>query len=164
MPPSPDQVGRVVSINVAPNGGVPKRPVPSAEVREDGVGGDKQNDLKHHGGPMRAVCLFPIELIDKLRGEGHPIEPGMVGENLTLEGIEWSGVGPGHRFSFDGGVELEVTSYANPCSTIRDAFSDKDSRRIKQELHSGESRLYARIIVPGVLSTGEGVRLIPPQA
>jgi MOSC domain-containing protein YiiM len=150
--------GKVVQIGLS-NGGVPKRPVPSARVTRDGVEGDRQNDLKHHGGPERAVSLFSLEVIERLRAEGHPIAPGTAGENLTLAGLDWHAVKPGCRLRFDGGVELEVASFTNPCSTIRDSFTDLDFRRIKQDLHPGESRVYARVLAEGTISAGEAVSL-----
>jgi MOSC domain-containing protein YiiM len=54
--------GRLVSINLS-NGGVPKRPVPECRVTESGLEGDRQRDLHFHGGPNRAVCLYPLERI-----------------------------------------------------------------------------------------------------
>jgi len=159
-----DHLGHVVQINVS-NGGVPKRPVAggAARITRDGVVGDRQEDTKHHGGPDRAVCLFSLEVIERLRAEGHPIAPGTVGENLTIRGIDWSLVKPGASLAFEGGVVLGVTSYTTPCSTIRASFADSDSRRIKQELHPGESRVYTRVIREGVVRTGEVVRLTIDQ-
>ena len=150
--------GKVEQISISP-GGVPKKPVQSVKVTREGVTGDDQNDKKHHGGPMRAVCLFSREIIDRLRDEGHPIEPGSTGENLTISGLDWERVMPGCRLKFEGGVELEITSYTEPCSTIRDAFADKNSKRIKQELHPGESRVYAKVLSEGDIAVGEGVEL-----
>src|SRR5690606_18924360 len=140
--------GRIHQVNVS-DGGVPKRPVEAADVTTTGLIGDRQNDTKHHGGPPRAVCLFSPEVIDRLRGEGHPSEPGSAGENVTLSGLEWADVAPGGRFVFDGGVELQVTSYTTPCSTIRNAFQDLRFNRIKQAEHPGESRVYACVVQPG---------------
>src|SRR3712207_3923787 len=88
--------GVVHQINVS-NGGVPKLPVPEAAVTVDGVGGDRQRDLRVHGGPFRAVCLFSLEVIERLRAEGHPIAPGTVGENVTVGGLDWTLVRPGVR-------------------------------------------------------------------
>lgn len=150
--------GRVDRINVS-DGGVPKHAVARARVTASGVEGDRQNDLKHHGGPERAVSLFSMEVIERLRTEGHPIAPGTAGENLTLSGVEWAALRPGARLRFDGGVVLEVASYAGPCATIRESFRDLEFRRIKQELHPGESRVYARVLAEGVIESGEGVRV-----
>ena len=155
----PDQLGRVASINVAPQGGVPKGPVASAAISAERVVGDRQNNTLHHGGPLRAVCLYSAERIAALQAEGHPIVAGSVGENLTLSGVDWAAVAPGNRLVFDGGVELEVTSYTTPCQKIAAAFKDGDSTRIRQQLNPGWSRVYARVITPGVVRWGEGLTL-----
>lgn len=151
-------MARVHQISVS-NGGVPKLAVARARIGVNGVEGDRQNDLKHHGGPERAVCLFSLEVIERLRGEGHPIRPGSAGENLTIEGLEWPRVTPGARLVFDGGVELEIASYTKPCATIRDSFEGLKFARIRQEEFPGESRVYARVIREGEVVVGEGVRL-----
>src|SRR5215210_2448542 len=96
--------GALHQINVS-NGGVPKQPILGAHVGPLGVAGDTQANTKHHGGPDRAVCLFSLEVIERLRAEGHPVAPGTTGENLTLSGIDWTAIGPGSLFLFDGGVE-----------------------------------------------------------
>lgn len=150
-------VGSVHQISVS-NGGVPKLPIATARVSSNGLDGDWQNDRKHHGGPDRAVCLFPLSLIERLRSEGHPIVPGSIGENLTLAGIsveEWAGLKAGARLQFAGGVCLEIASYCNPCSTIRDSFRDLQFTRVKQDLHPGHSRLYSRVLKEGLIATGE---------
>ena len=152
-------VGRVRQVSVS-DGGVPKAPVAEAAVGIDGVSGDRQRDLKHHGGPRRAVCMFSWEVIERLRAQGHPIAPGTTGENLTVEGIEWSRIGPGVRFIFDGGVQLEITGYTEPCANIRESFSELAFRRIKQDLHPGESRVYARVLSEGVVRAGENFRVV----
>ncbi len=154
-------MGRVHQISVS-GGGVPKLAVAEAEVRFGGVVGDDQRDRKHHGGPERAVCLFSMEVIERLRAEGHPIAPGTVGENLTVSGLDWRAVAPGTRLVFERGVELEVAAYTSPCSNIRQSFSNLDSKRIKQDLHPGESRVYARVLREGRIAAGEGVEAVGP--
>ena len=72
------------------DGGVPKRPVFEARVTAQGVAGDRQRNVKVHGGPDRAVCLYSLELIEALKQEGHPIAPGSSGENFTLAGLDWN--------------------------------------------------------------------------
>jgi len=101
-------------------------------------------------------------LIELLNAEGHPISPGTIGENLTLAGVsvdEWARLGPGSRLNFSGGVQLEVVSYCNPCSNIRDSFRDLEFKRVKQDLHPGHSRLYTRVLREGSIATGESVAI-----
>ena len=59
--------GFVESVNVNPEGGVPKHPVEGAMIRYGGVEGDKQNDLRYHGGPDRAVSIYSSEIIRSLQ-------------------------------------------------------------------------------------------------
>lgn len=153
------EAGRIVQISVSP-GGVPKRPVEAADVTTEGVAGDAQRDREHHGGPERAVCLFSMEVIRDLRAEGHPIEPGHIGENVTLEGLDWEAVTPGTRLLLGADVLLEITRYTSPCHNIRASFAAGDFGRVSQKKHPGWSRVYARVLRTGAIRRGDPVRLV----
>lgn len=148
-----ESVGRVVGLQVAAEGGVPKRSVPDIELTVTGVVGDRQNDVEYHGGPSRAVCLFSQERIDALAAEGHPISRGTTGENVTIAGLDWSQLHPGDRLKI-GDVVLEISGPAPPCTTIAASFLDGKFTRISEKLHPGWSRLYARVLVPGRVHDG----------
>jgi MOSC domain-containing protein YiiM len=150
--------GTVASINLS-SGGVPKRRVSGAQVARSGLVGDAQNDKKHHGGPERAVCLYSLERIRSLQAEGHPIDVGTVGENVTIEGLDWDAVVPGAQLRMGDQVSLEIASFANPCKTIKASFIDGEFVRIAQRLHPGWSRAYARVISEGRINSGDPVRL-----
>ena len=149
--------GAVHSVNVS-DGGVPKLPIGRAVIDSDGVAGDRQADRKHHGGPDKAVCLFSFEVIERFQAEGHPIQPGSVGENLTISGIDWTQVVPGSRLRI-GVVELEITYQAVPCKKNAQWFSDGDIRRIDYDRQPGQARMYARVITGGPVAEGDGVVL-----
>ena len=155
------RIGTLVSINVS-NGGVPKRRVADAKVSQLGLLKDAQNDTEGHGGPERAVCVYALERIRALQSEGHPIDVGTVGENVTVEGIDWGLVAPGARLRLGDEVVLEVTSFTSPCKTIRDSFIDGKFVRISQKLHPGWSRVYTRVLSEGEIRFGDAVELTPP--
>ena len=146
--------GSIAGLFAAPKGGVPKPEVTTLHVHENGCIGDKQNDLKHHGGPQRAVCLFSAEVLTALTNEGHPIFPGSVGENVLIQGIDWSLVQIGTQFHFKN-VKLEVTSDAPPCRTIKESFSNGNFSRISIKKHPSSARWYAKVIQEGELLTNE---------
>jgi MOSC domain-containing protein YiiM len=148
--------GRVVQISVNPRGGVPKHRVAAVEIQVNGVLGDKQRDRRYHGGPERAVCLFSLERILDLQDEGHPIDCGTTGENLTLSGLDWAKIVPGVLLNI-GEVQLEITSYAAPCKTIIESFVDGHFKRIGQKVHPGWSRVYARVVQEGTVHEGDVV-------
>lgn len=154
------RTGTIISINVS-NGGVPKNPVDDAQVSRSGLVGDAHNDFIGHGGPERAVCIYAIELIRLLRQEGHPIDVGTSGENLTVEGIDWDFVVPGARIRCGDAVELEVASFTSPCKTIRESFMEGEFKRISQKVNPGWSRVYARVVSEGEIRRGDPVRVIP---
>lgn len=151
--------GRIFQLNRS-GGGVPKLGVREAFLDANGLEGDKQRDLRFHGGPERALCLFSLELILELQAEGHPVFPGSVGENVTVVGLEWPRVGPGARLSLGDEALVEITSYTSPCKTIAASFDGGDFKRISQKVRPGDSRLYARVLRPGRLSVGGSVKLL----
>ena len=102
--------GTVISINLSPKGGVPKLPVPRATIKIEGIEGD-YNWYRTNKRDMdlgRAVSLFSHERIISLQKEGHPIEIGSSGENLTVEGIPWDVLNVGTRLQA-GPVLLELS-------------------------------------------------------
>jgi len=151
--------GYIFQLNCS-DGGVPKRAVGAAELTETGLAGDRQAHRMFHGGPQRALCLYPLEHITRLQGEGHPIAPGSIGENVTVAGLDWEALGPGSRLALGDEVVVEITGYASPCKAIAGSFAGGEFKRISQKVHPGDSRLYARVLRGGRLAVGQPVRLL----
>jgi MOSC domain-containing protein YiiM len=124
------------------------------------VEGDRQRDLVHHGGADRAVCLYSFDLIRALQDEAHAPSIGVLGENLTIAGVDWSLMTPGARLAV-GGTRLRVTGYAVPCRNLSSAFRGAGIARISQKLHPGWSRAYARVERPGIVHMGDPVEVLP---
>ncbi len=156
---TPRGSGVVHQVNVS-DGGVPKRPVPSAAVGPRGLAGDAQADRAHHGRPFQALCLWSVEVIDELAAQGHPIGPGRAGENLTIGGLPWAALRPGARLTV-GTALAEVSFPATPCAKQAGWFSDRDFRRIDDERNPGWVRWYAWVREPGVVHAGDPVVLQP---
>ena len=139
-------MGKLLGIFTS-NGGVPKLPVDSADIRFEGISDDDQNDKKHHGGINRAICILENELLVKLQSEGHPIMPGTTGENLLVEGFN---LAIGSKISI-GTVQLEVVSAATPCKTISKSFKDGFFNRMSDKKYPGETRWYCRVLKEGTI-------------
>lgn len=156
-------IGRIVQINVSP-GGVPKRPVPRARVMRSGTLGDAHRDAERHGGPDRALCLFSLEQIETLEMEGHPVEPGALGENLTVAGLDWAQVKPEDFFRGGDDVLVQITRFTSPCPNVRAAFLDGAYARVSQQRYPAWSRLYAHVLVPGEIAAGDQMERLTPAA
>ena len=152
-------VGAVVQLNVS-RGGVPKTPVRSAELGWRGLLGDVQDDRRNHGRPWQALSLWSAEVIEGLQTQGHPIEFGSAGENVTVRGIDWATLTPGVRLGI-GSALVQVSSYAIPCSKNAQWFTDGYFRRMAHDVSPGRSRLYASIVSPGDVTAGDAVVVEP---
>jgi MOSC domain-containing protein YiiM len=138
-------------------GGVPKHSVPEAAVHELGLEGDKQRNLKVHGGPERALCLFSLEVISKLQAEGHPIYPGSTGENVTIAGLDWTALAAGTRLQLGDAVVVALTRPADPCKNIAASFIERTFKRLGVP---AEMRWYCRIVQTGMLRVAMPVRVV----
>lgn len=156
LPPS--ATGSVVQLNVS-GGGVPKLPVERVDVGFGGMAGDRQAARQHHGRPWQALCLWSSEVIAGLAAEGHPIAAGNAGENVTIAGLVWTDVQPGVRLRL-GTVLCQVSAFALPCQKNAGWFSDRDFTRIHHE-KGPLSRVYATVLRPGTIATGDAVVLEP---
>ena len=149
----------VVSLHAAAEGGVPKPTVPLLSVRTNGCLGDRQRDLKHHGGPKRALCLWSQEVLQALRSEGHPVRPGDVGENVLLRGVPFEDLAEGDVIQI-GEVRARLTGPAPPCRTIAGAFTNGTFRAIDANRHPSRTRWYAEVLVEGDVRPADAVALM----
>lgn len=65
----------IFQINIS-QGGVPKQAIPAGDVTPLGLTGDHQRNRQLHGGPERALCLFPLEHILTLQAAPGRLQPG----------------------------------------------------------------------------------------
>jgi cyclic pyranopterin phosphate synthase len=151
----------VHSINISRQGGVPKLPINKAQIKFEGVDGDfnKFRTEKKNSTGTRAVTLFSLEQIEKLKSEGHAIDVGTTGENITIEGIDWPSLEVGARMMI-GEAMIELSEPTAPCSKIGKSFIDGAFSRIDHELELGWSRWSASVIEEGQVEIGSQVILL----
>ena len=150
--------GSVEGLFVAPLGGVPKGMVESLQVTTNGCIGDRQNDLKHHGGPSRAVCLMSTDVMEILQAEGHPIAGGTTGENLVIRGIDWDELDVG-TILVTQHVKLRITGDAPPCKTIKASFINGNFMALSHKKTPQQTRWYAEVIQEGMMHLGESINI-----
>ena len=139
------------------DGGAPKHAIREGVVGAFGIAGDRQKHIKFHGGPLRALCLYSLEVIAKLQAEGHPIYPGSVGENVTISGLPWSSLASGTRIALGDEVAIELTTTAVPCRNIGASFAGHKFERLYAP---GEMRWYCKILTSGTVRIAQPVRVL----
>ena len=146
-----EHVGTVAHLHAGR--GLPKPEIETAGIGWRGVESDVQRSRKHHGAPFQALCIWSMDAIRTLRSEGHPIDHGFAGENITVDGIPAGAFRPGAQFVV-GEVRGFLTSYAYPCSQNKSWFADGDFMRMWHG-RGDQSRVYAMVTRTGTVSAGD---------
>lgn len=125
-------------------------------VARDNVEGDQQSDLSVHGGPEKAVYVFPAEHYDFWRRELPEAELpwGAFGENFTSEGLLEDEVWIGDRYRV-GTTELVVTQPRMPCYKLGIRFDRPDM--VKRFLQSRRSGFYLAVEREGEVGAGDAI-------
>ncbi|PFL20658.1 MOSC domain-containing protein [Bacillus cereus] len=98
--------------------GICKELTEEAFLSKDGFLGDDVADLKHHGGPDRAVCVYPHEHYALWEEEFQTTLPASTfGENITVTNMLERDVCIGDTYQL-GEAIIQVTQARVPCSTI----------------------------------------------
>jgi MOSC domain-containing protein YiiM len=141
-----------------------KKPV-AGRVRVEtlNLAGDQQSDLTVHGGPEKAVYVYPSEHYAFWRDElpGVDLPWGSFGENLTVEGLAEGQLRIGDEIAI-GSAVFVVTQPRMPCFKLGIRFGRMDM--VKRFLKSGRSGFYLSVSREGKLSAGDPIALTPSQA
>jgi MOSC domain-containing protein YiiM len=152
---------RLVLGNAEPvSTGIFKEPVAGrVMVRKLNLDGDRQSDLSVHGGPQKAVYLYPSEHYDFWKRELPDMELpwGMFGENLTTTGLLETGVHIGDKFRI-GTAEVMVTQPRMPCYKLGIRFGRADI--IKRFLASERTGFYFSVLKEGDTGAGDQIELL----
>lgn len=103
-------MGKITGICISEKRGVQKHFIEEANIIADwGIEGDA------HGGKWhRQISLLSQEKVDAFKAKGADIHPGSFGENLIVEGFDFSAMPVGTRFVI-GDVVLEMTQIGKEC-------------------------------------------------
>jgi MOSC domain-containing protein YiiM len=137
-----------------------KKPVEGrVKVGQLNLDGDRQADLRVHGGPSKSVYCYPGEHYEKWRAElpEHEFEPAQFGENLTTEGLLETEVFVGDRLRI-GTAEFAVTEPRMPCYKLGIRFGRKDI--LRKFLQSRRSGFYLTVLKLGELEAGDPIEFI----
>ena len=135
--------------------GIFKEPVSGPVMaRRLDLDGDRQADLTVHGGPDKAVYVYPAEHYDPWRYELAPMTLpwGMFGENFTTQGLIEESVLIGERLQI-GQAVFVVTQPRQPCYKLALRVGRDDMlRRFVQTRRTG---WYLAVECEGAVAAGD---------
>lgn len=143
--------------------GLPKPEVPELRITAAGAEGDYNHyrTTKVKGDPNLAILVLTEEVLEGLRREGWPVQPGDLGENITLAGVPESSLKPGSRLTI-GEVVLEVSEACDPCSeTSVLPYVGKEKGPDFVRTLMGRRGWFARVLSGGTIANGAAVQVAP---
>jgi len=152
---------QLVIVNDQPvSTGIFKEPIADrVMLRTLNLEGDRQADLSVHGGPYKAVYVYPSEhyLFWKHELPEMELPWGMFGENLTTTGLFETETHIGDRFRV-GSAEVKVTQPRMPCYKLAIRFERNDI--IKRFLVSERTGFYLSVLKEGEVGAGDEFELL----
>ena len=145
----PTVTAKLVSVNA--NALKEFRKVPQAEGRliaDFGLEGDR-----HAGRELRQVSILNAETVAELARAGMPVEPGVLGENITVEGVPVMQLDDGARLRI-GEAELEITGDRPACRELLEVHKDALKAMV------GRTGKMARVVRGGTVRPGDSIELI----
>lgn len=131
----------------------------AVRITPHGIPGDGQADLRNHGGPDKAVNVYPVEHFrhwESTLGIG-PLAAGAFGENFTLQGTLEDAVCIGDVLRI-GSALVQVSQPRAPCWKLSRRWQVPDlALRVEQ---SGRTGWYLRVLEEGLAVAGHRLELI----
>lgn len=140
--------------------GIFKQPVSGrVALRKLNLDGDRQADLRVHGGEYKAVYCYPVEHYAYWRKElpGRDLPFAVFGENFTTEGLLEDSVHLGDRFAV-GSAEVVVTQPRLPCYKLGVRFGSDEM--VKRFLASARTGFYLAVEREGEVASGDEINLL----
>lgn len=135
-------------------------------VKPMGLEGDEQADLTVHGGLAKAVYAYPSEHLPfwqtvraqaRVAAADAAVPPGLMGENLTVEGLLEDQLWIGDRLRLPN-CELAVSEPRFPCFKFN--FAMGFNQAVKLMTQSGYCGSYLGVISPGSVQAGDEIEIV----
>lgn len=136
--------GKILAVCISEKKGTSKNDIKEVDVVENfGLKGDA------HGGDWhRQVSLLSFEKIAEFRKHGGKVEFGDFGENIVVEGVDFSKIGVGMRL-FNDEIILEITQIGKTCHSKCNIFYSVG------ECIMPRNGIFARVLKGGHIKVGD---------
>ena len=138
--------------------GICKELTDEAFLSKDGFRGDGVADLRFHGGPDRAVCVYPHEHYALWEQEFQTTLPSSTfGENITVTDMLERDVFIGDTYQL-GEAIIQVTQARIPCSTISKRLGIPGI--LPRIVATGYTGYLCRVLQEGIVRKDSQIKLL----
>ena len=157
---------KVLQINKKPQTrgevGLPKICTPDATITLNGIDGDynRFRSQKKNDNPNMAIMILSNDILQELNSEGWPVKPGDLGENITIEGIDYLHFSPLKKYRI-GEAIIEITFICDPCMSLK-VLPYVGEKHINKFIKTLIKRRgwYARVLKSGKIKVGDQLQSI----
>lgn len=142
-------MGRVMAVCISEKRGTQKKNIKEGNFIENfGI----ENDA-HAGNWHRQVSLLSYEKIEKFNEKGANVIEGAFGENLVVEGIEFTSLPIGTRFKCNE-VILELTQIGKECHNHCEIYKKMGDCIMPR------NGVFAKVIAGGKIKCGDDMKIV----
>ncbi|MBU8877993.1 MOSC domain-containing protein [Bacillus sp. FJAT-29790] len=135
-----------------------KKRVNEAHLTKNGFRGDFVANREVHGGPERAVCLYPFEHYQQWEREfNKSFQLPAFGENVCVENMLERDVYIGDTYSF-GEAIIQVSQGRIPCATI--SKHNREDKLLKRVVETGYTGYFFRVLQEGLVCEDSYLKLL----
>lgn len=127
-----------------------RRPLTEAALVEGyGIEGDRKG-----GNPKRNLNVMDDQTLAELHAEGYPTEPGSLGENIILSGVDLRTLPAGTRLRLGDQAVIELVNRREPCEQLTEL-----DERMPQSVE-GRVGVMCRVVKSGHVRVGDPVAVV----
>ncbi len=143
--------GKLISIVYSPLAGSFNRKALPQAVLVAGYGIERDRKGGH---PRRNLNVMDQEVLGQLAGEGYPADPGVLGENLIVQGVQLTEQPSGTLVRIGLDAVIELVALREPCYKL----TPLDPRMPDSVI--GRVGMMARVVEGGVVRVGNSVAVV----
>ena len=143
--------GKLISIVYSPLAGSFNRKALPQAVLVAGYGIERDRKGGH---PRRNLNVMDQEVLGRLAGEGYPADPGVLGENLIVQGVQLTEQPSGTLVRIGLDAVIELIALREPCYKL----TPLDPRMPDSVI--GRVGMMARVVEGGVVHVGDSVAVV----
>ena len=114
-----------------------------------GIEGDRKG-----GNPKRNLNIMSFEILEALGKEGFSTQPGQMGEQIVIRGLDVGTLAEGDQLQIGGHACVEVVSHRTGCERF-----EHIQGKSPQEA-AGRMGVMAKVVESGMIAVGDPVKLL----
>lgn len=113
-----------------------------------------EGDLKAGHHPDRQLNIMSYEIVQQLKAEGFKAEPGELGEQIIVRGLDVSTLAAGDRIQLGESAVAEIVKPRTGCDWF-EQIQGKSRSLVQNRLG-----VMARVVESGIVKVGDPVRVV----